>query len=422
MAASARARSLDADPRSDPTNFAGMKPRSPPFPCRIVLTSGTMFRFLRRILPSTPPQSPGRIHALTSNENLSQEQYARCLILVDRVQRLYDDAEGYATRYRLDRNLVFAGNEWATLVPSNGMHFRTAYNDINYLRLHAPFAGYHLLILDRLDQRQFPDSWGAEFVATMGANSIPDDIAELTAGRFNISDRLLPLVPEYLAHIKNVPSRYIVRTPGLFGEIGVEVGGALVNADVILCQSRINAMLSSGVLDKLDRDIARRGSARVLEVGPGYGSLARALKGIFGDRLEYICVDLPSSLYYASLYLSGTSDWQRCHVQLPGEPVPDRFNYLYVANYMLDEFADVPIDLALNCMSFPEMSAAQVRHYGSLFHRMLRDDGLVFDENDANKPDHTDSKAILSEIFSIRRAVRSEKFKTKDGVQDVWSR
>lgn len=382
-----------------------------------------MFSFLRAMLLSSHARPPGHVHSLTDNKNLSPEEYSRCLVLVDRVQQLYDSAEGYRDRHDLDRNLVFAGNEWADMVPPTGMHFRTAYNDINYLRLHAPFAGYHLLILDRLDKRQFADNWGAELVAAIGGHGVPNNIAEVVADRFNASDRLSHLIPEYLAHIKNVPPRYIVRPPGVFGEIGIEVDGVLVNADVILCQSRINAMLSSGVLDKLDRDIASRGRARVLEIGPGYGSLAQALKDIFGNRLEYICVDLPSSLYYSSLYLSRTSDWEGCHVLLPGEPAPNRFNFLFLANYMLEELAEaLPIDLALNCMSFPEMSAAQVRHYGQLICRMLRPEGLVFDENAANRPHHTDSKAILSEIFPVRRPVKSGALTTKDGVQDVWGR
>ncbi len=317
---------------------------------------------------------------------------------------------------------MFAGNEWIGIAYRTGITLPTTYNDINYLRLNAPFAGYHLAILDRLDQRRFPYDWGEAFVTRM-ASGIPDDIAEVFAGRVPARDRLMPLVPEYLDHTRNVPARYIVPIPRMLGEVGLEVDGVLVHNDVILSQSRINGMLCSGVLDKLDRDIARRGQARVLEVGAGYGAMGYALKAIYGDRLEYVGVDLPSSLYYSLLYLGATTDWDSCHLLRSGEAVPERFNFLFLANYMLGEFADAigPIDMAFNCMSFPEMSTAQVRDYGAFFKRVLRDDGVVFDENATVRPHHTDSKAILSEFFPYRKTVASNIVTTKNWCQDVWA-
>jgi hypothetical protein len=243
------------------------------------------------------------------------------------------------------------------------------------------------------------------------------------AKRLPARARLLPLVPEYLDHIRDVPKRYIVRTPRMFGEMGIEVAGNLVNADVILSQSRINGMLCSGVLDKLDQDIARRGHTRVLEIGPGYGAMAYALKGIFGDRLEYVGIDLPSSLYYSLLYLGATSSWVGCHLLRPSERMPERFDFAFVVNYLIDEFADSlgPVDMAFNCMSFPEMSPAQVRSYGTFLRQVLRKDGVVFDENAANRPHHTDSKAILAELFPIRKSVTSNIVTTKNWSQDVWA-
>lgn len=356
------------------------------------------------------------------NYNLTREQHARCVHWIGQLQQLYDGAAAYVEKHGIDPELVFAGNEWIGIAYRTGITLPTTYNDINYLRLNAPFAGYHLAILDRLDQRRFPDDWGEAFVTRM-ASGIPDDIAEVFAGRVPARDRLMPIVPEYLDHTRNVPTRYIVPIPRMLGEVGLEVDGVLVHNDVILSQSRINGMLCSGVLDKLDRDIARRGQARVLEVGAGYGAMGYALKAIYGDRLEYVGVDLPSSLYYSLLYLGATTDWDGCHLLRSGEAVPERFNFLFLANYMLGEFADAigPIDMAFNCMSFPEMSTAQVRDYGAFFKRVLRDDGVVFDENATVRPHHTDSKAILSEFFPYRKTVASNIVTTKNWCQDVWA-
>jgi hypothetical protein len=373
--------------------------------------------------PAVAHGHAGVVHTLANNHDLTPAQHARCVEWVQRIQRLYDGAAAYCIQHGVDPELAFAANEWRDLVPRTGLEFRTAYPDINYLRLNAPFAGYHLPILDRLDARRFPDDWGAAFVARLGQDGIPEDIAAELDRRFAARDRLSPLVPEYLDHVRNLPPRYVVRTPRMLGEIGIEVNGVLVNADVILCQSRINAMLSGGVIDKLEKDMARRGRARMLEVGSGYGSLGYALKTMLGDRLEYIALDLPSSLYYAALYLGATNDWERSHLLLPGEKLPEAFDFLFVANYMMDEVAGQigPVDLAVNCMSFPEMSAAQVRNYGTFFKRVLRSDGVVFDENAAVKPHHTDSKAILAELFPFRRHVSSTLVTTKNDCQDVWA-
>jgi hypothetical protein len=360
------------------------------------------------------PEVPLRVHGLRDGFCLSSEQYAYCVKLVDRVERLYREGPAYAANRGLDPSLVFAGNEWADMVPAEGVVFRRTYNDVNYLRLMAPFAGYFLMFLDRLDVRFFAEPWNEQFLADINRNGI----REVDPGK-----RLAGCVKEYREHIRNVPKQYVVKTPRMFGEIGVEVDGLLVNPDVTLCQSRINGMLCSGVLDKLHADIARRGRARVLEIGAGFGPLGQALKNIFGDGLEYVVVDLPSILYNSSLYLSTLANGEGCHVLLPGEKVPDRFNFLFVANYLLDELGHSlgPIDLALNTMSFPEMSPAQVRYYAEYLKGVLRPDGVVFDENAAVKPHHTNSKAIFAEVFPYRKSVCSDVVMTKNWCQDVWA-
>ena len=107
----------------------------------------------------------------------------------------------------------------------------------------------------------------------------------------------------------------------------------------------------------------------------------------------------------------------------PGDKMPERFDFAFVVNYLTDEFADSlgPVDLAFNCMSFPEMSPAQVRSYGIFLRHVLRNDGVVFEENAANRPHHTDSKAILAELFPFRKSVTSNVVTTKHGCQDVWA-
>ncbi|UYN97327.1 MAG: putative sugar O-methyltransferase [Enhydrobacter sp.] len=380
-----------------------------------------------------PSAAPLRSHTLRDNYRLTREQHVYCLSVIDRIQGLYEGAPEYVDHRGLDRELYFPGNEWADIIPVSGLRFRRAYNDINYFRLISPFAGFHLVFLDRADQRLHAEPWNGDVLSNMLEQGISDEIIAFLADNvvpadrltrcWGIDGRVVSCADEYRQYVGNVPPRYIVRTPRLFGEIGVEVNGLLANPDIVLCQCRLNGMLCSGVFDKLDSDIARRGRVRVLEIGPGYGPLGQALRAIYGDKLEYIAVDLPGVLYYPAVYLSTLANGEGCHVLLPGDAVPESFNFLFVGNHLLEELGDRlgPIDLALNTMSFPEMSAQQVGYYAKLLKRLLRPDGIVFEENAALKPHHTDSKAVLAEVFPCRKKVSSDIVLTKNWCQDVWS-
>jgi hypothetical protein len=294
----------------------------------------------------------------------------------------------------------------------------------NYLRLHAPFAGFHLAVHDRLDVGgKFPKADAEAFVTQLWTGGIPDDVAEQQRTQFDILARVQHVVPEYLDHIRNVPARYIVQTPRMFGEIGLDINGVLVHTDVMLCQSRINGLYCSGILEKLEQDIEARGRARILEVGAGYGALAYALKRIFNDRLEYIVVDLPSSLWYSAIYLSVLAGNSDSHLLKADEPPPSQFKNLFIANHLLDYALPTvgPIDLAINTMSFSEMSARQIRYYGNVIRQLIGRDGVLFEENAAPHAKHVDNKAIFAEIFPYRRQVTSETVTTKNWCQDVWA-
>jgi hypothetical protein len=173
------------------------------------------------------------------------------------------------------------------------------------------------------------------------------------------------------------------------------------------------------------RTIEERGKVRVLEIGPGYGALGYALRSIFGSKLEYVLVDLPSSLYFSTIYLSTLLDDEGCHLATPGCVVPERFNCLFVANYLMDELGPRlgPIDLAINTMSFPEMSEAQIRHYAELCARLLRPDGIFFDENGVYLPHHFDSDAVLGSVFPFRKRLKWPTALHVDRqCQNVWSK
>lgn len=391
---------------------------------------GPVLRPLRRVLQrlkassAEPPPPSYRVHDLTMNHALTREEHAYCVSLVNAIQALYDDAPDHVVRNGLDPDIFLPRNEWAGIVPTTGLKFKTAYNDINYLRLHAPFAGYHIPVLDRLDAGgKFPKAEAEAFVTKLWVEGIPDDVAEQQRARFDPLARLQHVVPEYLDHIHNVPSRYIVQTPRMFGEIGLDINGVLVHTDVMLCQSRINGMYCSGVLEKIEDDINARGQARILEIGAGYGALAYALTRIFKNRLEYIVVDLPSSLWYSAIYLSILAGGEGCHLLKSDDRPPEHFRNLFIANYLLDRALPHlgPIDVAINTMSFPETSAAQVRYYGNAIKQLIGKNGVLFEENATLHAHHVDNKAIFAGIFAYHVHVSSDAVTTKNWCQDIWA-
>jgi hypothetical protein len=366
-----------------------------------------------------------RVHTLRDNRDLTEEQYRRLCAVVERVQHLYDEAPDYVARRGLDPAVAFSANEWGRLFPKDGVKFRSSYADLNYIRLAYSYSGYHLLLLDRFDVRKYPDDGNEDLLRMVQSQGVPPDIADILPRRIDMAERLACMADQQKKFVRNVPAHYVVAVPNMMGEIGLKVRGIMVNPDTLMSQSRVNAMLSSGIIDKLWRDIRERGRARILEVGAGHGALVHALKMIFGDALEVVIIDLPSSIYHSAVYLNAVTDGVGWHLASPSAEAPDHFGFLIVANHLVDELADRlgPIDMAINTMSFQEMSPEQVRAYAHLFDRLLRPDGVVFDENENSDPlgYHIDSCQILAEVFPHWKRVESGDLEIERKCR-VWSK
>jgi len=91
--------------------------------------------------------------------------------------------------------------------------------------------------------------------------------------------------------------------PTICGEIGTNINGIVVNHDTAVYQERLTLLGWLGVFRFLERRIASEGTVRILEIGGGYGALARQIKRIM-PNVSYTICDLPASLYVSSAYLS----------------------------------------------------------------------------------------------------------------------
>lgn len=263
------------------------------------------------------------MHTLLDTEHLTDAEYAAARNRIERVQDAADRAQAHMAARGLDPRLYLPGNIWGQLVPVEPPRFRIDYPAVDLMRLYAPFAGYHLELLDRVDPGRayfFPRGAAAgepDLLSRIATMEDPAAIWEAICGTIDPLARMLSFVGSHRMITLNVPATHVVDTPGRFGEIGMRVDGILCNRDTILCQSRINALL-----------------------------------------------DLPTSLVHAAIYLGLFEPNHR--ILVPDDhgfdDMDPRGRCLFVPNHLLETAvsADHPIDVAINTMSMPEMSADQV--------------------------------------------------------------
>jgi hypothetical protein len=226
----------------------------------------------------------------------------------------------------------------------------------------------------------------------------PDADARIRA----VAGRCNDAAVQFVRCTQGVPPERRVATPRLFGESGWDVDGAVVNYDTWSCQQRINALHCSGVLDAVRERAQRRGYARVLEIGAGFGNLAYNLQRVLGPT-DYVVVDLPESMVYSSIWLSTVLPGQRCTVAQPGQALPAAGpGTTFLANHLCAEFAAQlgEFDLVVNVMSLSEMAPVQVAEYGRLAAAWLGRDGVFYEQNYLLPGVHTDIVAILGQTFA----------------------
>jgi hypothetical protein len=371
------------------------------------------------------------MHTLLDTEHLTDAEYAAARNRIERVQDAADRAQAHIAARGFDPRLYLPGNIWGQLVPAEPPRFRTDYPAVDLMRLYASFAGYHLELLDRVDPGRayfFPRGTAAgelDLLSRIVTMEDPAAIWEAICETIDPLARMLSFVGSHRMITLNVPATHVVDTPGRFGEIGMRVDGILCNRDTILCQSRINALLAGGCLDRIAEIVAERGTCRILEIGTGHGALARAIMALYPGRIDYVLLDLPTSLIHAAVYLGLFEPNHR--ILVPDDhgfdDMDPRGRCLFVPNYLLETAvnADHPIDVAINTMSMPEMSADQVHLYCAAIKAHLSPGGFFYEANNVVLPEHVDCKAIFASHFPVRRRIVSRAFGLGGETHEVWS-
>lgn len=153
----------------------------------------------------------------------------------------------------------------------------------------------------------------------------------------------------------------LVPEPRILGGFGHEIGGELFNIDTLKFFEVLIAMERGALLEEF-RDGERRA---VWEIGPGWGGFAHAFKTLF-PSVTYIMTDLPQLFLFSATYLSAAFPEAKLHFYDPDaeEPLgPPDADFVFVPNTFLNETRPSSLALAINMVSFQEMTAEQVHGY-----------------------------------------------------------
>lgn len=94
---------------------------------------------------------------------------------------------------------------------------------------------------------------------------------------------------------------------------------------------------------------------KVIEIGGGYGALARIFK-IMNDKISYILIDLPESLFYADIFLSLNFPNAKIKYICEDEKINlSQFDFVLIPVQMYKVLENEKFDIAINTGSLQEM-------------------------------------------------------------------
>ncbi len=351
---------------------------------------------------------------------ISPEEFDTACRICEKIRKINEARASYVQKHGLDADIALPAGNWSedNSIAAYNLYklvVTPRYEVINRLRLHSVFTGYQLA--------EFSNSYGKEPIL----QPIPDNYDEEI-------ERIAPAPDDwarrYITITRRLPRDIMVKVPKILGEIGWDVDGGVVNHDSYVYQKYLVWLWTAGVIDWLRKKLAAKRRVNILEIGAGYGGLAYQLKRIFPQANYYIC-DIPESLLFSALYLAVACPEYR-HTIYDGTDksalLDDDSGFKFIPNFMFDDLAadSARIDLAINTVSFFEMSEKQVRYYGQNLSHLLGSTGILFEYN-ATSPDparptvHTvDCKRHLSEYFRFRKTIWHSLGLVQGGA-DIWA-
>jgi putative sugar O-methyltransferase len=158
------------------------------------------------------------------------------------------------------------------------------------------------------------------------------------------------------------------------GGFGFDIDGRLVNLDTLKFFEVLIALRRGGVLGELEQPGERR---LVWEIGAGWGGFAYQLKSLL-PHVTYVITDFPELFLFSAVYLKTLLPEARVlFLDRDRSEELERwgdYDFVFTTPVQLDLLRLDRLDLALNMVSFQEMTADQVREYVDL----AADQGAAF--------------------------------------------
>lgn len=155
-------------------------------------------------------------------------------------------------------------------------------------------------------------------------------------------------------------SDLLVPESPILGGFGFEIEGQLYNIDTLKFFEVMIGLKRAGIVGAFRQSSRRQ---VVWEIGAGWGGFAYQLKTLFSD-VTYVISDLPEVILFSATYLPTLfPDARLAFVQRDSDPTPWDVDFVFVPHTLTDRVRPPQLDLALNMVSFQEMTTDQVDEY-----------------------------------------------------------
>jgi len=155
------------------------------------------------------------------------------------------------------------------------------------------------------------------------------------------------------------------------GGFGFDIDGELFNIDTLKFYEVLIALDKGAVLHEFRGNAERR---LVWEIGAGWGGFPYQFKTIC-PNVTYVITDLPELFLFSATYLM--TAFPQAKVRFWGEEPAERtfanwrdYDFIFMPNTALNELTPERLDLAINMVSFQEMTEVQVSDYVAKAHAL----------------------------------------------------
>lgn len=193
---------------------------------------------------------------------------------------------------------------------------------------------------------------------------------------------------------------FVPESPSL-GGFGFKEGKSIYNLDTLKFYEAFIALDKGSVLDQFHSN-----RKVILEIGSGWGGFAYQFKTLF-PYTTYILVDFPRTFLFSATYLLTLFPKYKTlfvnkHSDLPKNRDVKLYDFIFISSHLFNRI-QLKIDLAINMVSFQEMTTKQVKSYIKKLHALVCP--LIYSLNRDKSPHNeqlTSVSSILEKYYQIR--------------------